>query len=93
MTLATPVAFLAQEAQSLLTRLGSVKSFSLQIPSVLAAAVSPPAQTAVETHIARGCRSLRRLVLAYLRWLHGPDGQQASAAEAQGRTVSPASSR
>jgi hypothetical protein len=85
MTLAAPADFLSQEAQSLLTRLGAVKSFSLQIPSVLAAAVSPPAQTAVENHIARGRRTLRRLVLAYLRWLHGPSGRQATPAEAQGR--------
>jgi hypothetical protein len=86
MTAAGPVtAFLAQEARALLTRLAGVKSFSLQIPSVLAAAVSPPAQTAVENHIARGRRTLRRLVLAYLRWLHGREGQRATPAEAQGR--------
>ena len=86
MTLAAPVAaFLSQEARALLTRLDGVKSFSLQIPSVLAAAVSPPAQTAVENHMARGRRTLRRLVQAYLRWLHGPAGRDATPTEAQGR--------
>jgi hypothetical protein len=86
MTAASPVsAFLSQEARSLLTRLDTVKSFSLQLPSVLAAAVAPPAQTAVENHIARGRRTLRRLVLAYLRWLHGPAGRGAAPPEAQGR--------
>jgi hypothetical protein len=85
MTVASPVAFLTQEARSLLIRLAGVKSFSLQIPSVLAAAVTPQAQTAVENHIARGRRTLRRLVLAYLRWLNGPHGRQATPAEAQGR--------
>ena len=86
MILAAPVAaFLSQEARALLTRLDGVKSFSLQIPSVLAAAVAPPAQTAVENHMARGRRTLRRLVQAYLRWLHGPSGREATPAEAQGR--------
>src|SRR5688572_279384 len=86
MTVPAPVAaFLSQEARSLLTRLAGVKSFSLQIPSVLAAAVTPPAQTAVENHMARGRRTLRHLVLGYLRWLHGPEGRSATPAEAQGR--------
>jgi hypothetical protein len=86
MMAAAPVAaFLSQEARSLLARLDGVKSFSLQIPSVLAAAVSPPAQTAVENHMARGRRMLRRLVVAYLRWLHGSGGRAATPAEAQGR--------
>jgi len=39
------IRFLAQEARSLLTRLGMVKSFTLQTPMVVAAAVSPAAQT------------------------------------------------
>jgi hypothetical protein len=86
MIAASPFAgFLLQEARALLTRLGAVKSFSLQIPSVLAAAVSPQAQTAVENHMARGRRTLRQLVQEYLRWLTGSEGRNATPAEAQGR--------
>ena len=77
--------FLAQEARSLLTRLARVRPFALEIPSVLAAAVTPAAQTAVEAHMARGRRRLRTLVLAYLRWLRGPQAHESTPAEVQAR--------
>lgn len=77
--------FLAREARALLQRLGRVRPFALEIPSVLAAAVTPAAQTAVEAHMARGRRRLRKMVLAYLRWLRGPAAQDASPAEVQAR--------
>jgi hypothetical protein len=77
--------FLAQEARSLLTRLARVRPFALEIPSVLAAAVTPAAQTAIEAHMARGRRRLRRMVLDYLRWLRGPAAHEATPAEVQAR--------
>ena len=76
--------FLAQEARSLLTRLARVRPFALEIPSVLAAAVTPAAQTAVEAHMARGRRRLRTMVLGYLRWLRGPQAHEATPAEVAG---------
>ncbi len=77
--------FLVREARALLQRLARVRPFALEIPSVLAAAVTPAAQTAVETHMAQGRRRLRRMVLDYLRWLRGPEAQDASPAEVQAR--------
>lgn len=77
--------FLAREARALLQRLGRVRPFALEIPSVLAAAVTPAAQTAVEAHMARGRRRLREMVLDYLRWLRGAAAQDASPAEVQAR--------
>jgi hypothetical protein len=63
---------LAQEARALLTRLGRLKPFSLQMPMVLAATVPPAAQAAVEGHMIRTRRRLRSMVLDYIRRLHGP---------------------
>jgi hypothetical protein len=77
--------FLAREARALLQRLRRVRPFALEIPSVLAAAVTPAAQTAVEAHMARGRRCLRKMVLDYLRWLRGAAAQDASPAEVQAR--------
>jgi len=77
--------FLEQEARALLTRLDRVKPFALQLPAVLAAAVTPAAQTAIESYLARGRRSLRRLVVGFLDWLRHGDGRDARPAVAQGR--------
>ena len=86
MTATAPASiFLAREARALLGRLARVRPFALEIPSVLAAAVSPAAQTAVEAHMARGRRRLRKMVLDYLRWLRGPAAQDATPAEVQAR--------
>ncbi|MCE7987626.1 MAG: hypothetical protein DYG89_41205 [Caldilinea sp. CFX5] len=76
---------LAQEARALLTRLARVKPFALHETMVPAAAPLPAAQAAIEHYLAQGRRDLRRQVLAYLRWLHSPPGQQATLAEAQRR--------
>ncbi len=78
-------AFLAREARALLQRLSRVRPFSLDVPAVLAAAVSPAAQTAVESHVAQGRVRLRKMVLDYLRWLHGPAAHAATPAECQAR--------
>ena len=84
---ATPLStwMLAQEARALLTRLAHVKPFALGESMVPAANVSPPAQVAIERQLAVGRRELRERVGAFLAWLHGPEGQAASAAQAQRR--------
>jgi hypothetical protein len=84
-TNATASVFLAREARALLQRLARVRPFALEIPSVLAAAVAPAAQTAVEAHMARGRRKLRTMVLGYLRWLQGPQAREASPVQLQAR--------
>jgi hypothetical protein len=76
--------FLAREARALLQRLARIRPFALEIPSVLAAAVTPQAQTAIEAHMMRGRARLRTMVLDYLRWLSGPQAQ-ATPAEIQSR--------
>jgi hypothetical protein len=53
--------------------------------SVLAAAVSPGAQTAIESYLAQGRRALRQMVHRFLCWLRDPLGRAATPAEAQGR--------
>jgi hypothetical protein len=76
---------LAQEARALLTRLAGVQPFALHVPMVPAAAVSLAAQTAIDRYLMRGRRELRGLVVGFLRWLRGPAGRAATAAEAQRR--------
>ena len=75
---------LAQEARALLTRIGRLTPFALKTPMVTAAAISPAAQTGVETLLLRGRRDLRRMVVDYLHWLSG-GREQRSAVEAQRR--------
>lgn len=77
--------FLENEALALLTRLNRVKPFALQIPSVLAAAVAPAAQTAIERHLAVGRRELRQLVAQFRAWLRSVAGRVVDLAEAQRR--------
>jgi hypothetical protein len=76
---------LDQEARALLTRLARVKPFALHEPMVPAAALSTPAQAAIEQYLAAGRRELRRRVYHFLAWLRTPEGQAADPAEAQRR--------
>ena len=76
---------LAQEARSLLTRLARVKPFALIEPMLPAAALLPGAQWAIERHLMLGRRELRGMLMDFLRWLRGPAGNRATAAEAQRR--------
>ena len=76
---------LAQEARSLLTRLARVKPFALIEPMLPAAALLPDAQSAIERYLMLGRRELRSMIMGFLGWLHGPQGQRATAAEAQRR--------
>ena len=64
---------LGQEARALLTRVDRLQPFSLQMPMVAAAAVSPAALSAIENHMIQARRSLRRLVHAFIEWLHGDE--------------------
>ncbi len=72
---------LAQEARALLTRIERLSPFSLTMPMVPAATVSPAAQTGVEALLLRGRRSLVTMVRRYLAWLrsavHTPTAAQA----------------
>ena len=82
---ATPAGLLEQDARGLLTRLARVKPFALNMPMVVAAAVSPAAQRSIEAFLDRGRRDLRRMVHRYLAWLRSPAGRAASPAAAQAR--------
>lgn len=82
----TALWILEQEARALLTRLARVKSFALQETMVPAAAVSLPAQAAIEHYLARSRQELRRRVYDYIGWLHG-SGRHAAPAEAQRLSV------
>jgi hypothetical protein len=52
---------------------------------VPAAAISLPAQAAIEDYLATGRRELREQVHAFLDWLHSPAGERTTPAEAQRR--------
>ncbi|TGE28823.1 hypothetical protein [Hymenobacter metallicola] len=79
--------FLVNEALALFSRLQTVRSFSLNTPMVLAAAVSAPAQSAINDHLARIAFDLRRRLQEFVRWMQGPDSQGLSTAEAQAKFV------
>lgn len=76
---------LTQEARSLQARLARLRPFALIEPMVPAAALLPQAQTAIESHLARGRHALHGMVRDYLAWLRGPARRHASAADAQRR--------
>ncbi|GAB3641428.1 hypothetical protein [Spirosoma arcticum] len=65
--------FLVNETQSLLNRLQTVQSFSLNTPMVLAAAVSAPAQGAINDHLAKIAFDLRFRLREFIRWVKNPD--------------------
>jgi hypothetical protein len=84
-SLSASIRFIELEARALLTRLGRVKSFALQLTSVPAAAVTPAAQTGIERLLSEGKRELRERMCEFLRWLGTADARRAGAAEAQKR--------
>src|SRR5262249_8476237 len=69
--------------RALLTRLDRLQPYSLRMPMVASAAISPQAMTAIESHMALARRKLNGMVVDYLRWLRGGAGRFASPAEAQ----------
>ena len=58
------------ETEALLSRLDRVQPFVLQTPMVMAAALTPEAQIAIERFLERGRRELRGMAGRFLRWLH-----------------------
>jgi len=76
---------LAQEARALLTRLDRLRPFALNMPMVTAAAISPAALSAIESHMSKSRQRLRTMVHDYLRWVRGPRGSLATPATAQRR--------
>src|SRR5262245_51697392 len=76
---------LEQEARALLTRLARLRPYALNMPMVTAAAVSPAAQTAIESHMIKARGKLQAMVHNFLRWLQGIEGRRASPPEAQRR--------
>lgn len=76
---------LANEARALQTRLARVKPFALVEPMLPAAALLPAAQSAIERYLVQGRRELAARLALYLRWLRGPRGCAAPAAEGQRR--------
>jgi hypothetical protein len=67
----------------LLTRLERVRPFALQVTMVPAAAPTNDAQAAMERHLSRLRRGLRRRIGQFLRWIETGPGAKASPAEAQ----------
>lgn len=78
-------AFLAYEAQALLTRLARLKSFALHEATVPAAGLAPLAASSIETHLTTIRREVKTHAATFLKWLNAPDGANASAHEAQRR--------
>ena len=79
--------FLVNETLALFSRLQTVRSFSLSTPMVLAAAVSAPAQAAINAHLAHVAFDLRRKLLDFVHWLKSPESRRFSAAKTQARYV------
>ncbi|PJJ60170.1 hypothetical protein [Hymenobacter chitinivorans] len=79
--------FLVNEALALFSRLQTVRSFTLNMPMVLAAAVSAPAQTAINGHLAHIAFDLRRRLKDFIRWMRAEESQNLSTAEAQAKFV------
>jgi hypothetical protein len=68
-----------------LTRLARIKPFALLEPMLPAAAISLPAQIAIEQYLADGRRKLRTSIRTFIAWLESPMGQQTSPADVQRR--------
>lgn len=77
------LSFLGNEARALLTRLDKVRAYSLRMPMVQAAALSPNAQVAIERYLAGGCHEHREMIYEYIRWLQ--ENEPISSQEAQRR--------
>lgn len=58
----TAWSLILQELQSIMARLEAQKPFAMQMPMVTAAAVSDPAQAAIETHMMDARNKLRRII-------------------------------
>lgn len=74
---------LEQEARALLTRVNRIKPFALQETMVAAAAISQPAQTALERHFMANRNQIRTAILDFIRWLKSAAGLASTPAAAQ----------
>lgn len=77
--------FLVNEAESLLTRLNTVKPFAFTMPMVPAAQVSDEALKGITDLIIKGNRELKGRVGRFINWLKSPASRNVSEEEAQGR--------
>ena len=75
---------LEQEARALRTRLARVRPFALIESMLPAAALLPPAQIAIERHLAQGRHDLERAIRGFMTWLRTGARTQ-SAQDAQRR--------
>jgi hypothetical protein len=85
MSAPTAKAILMQEVLALRARLDNVKPFSMHMPMVMAAAISPSAMTAIEQHVRDYCLRLRDVIDLFLEWMKGPEGLETSPALVQRR--------
>lgn len=76
---------MAHEGRALLARLAAIRPFVLHETMVVAAALSTPAQTAIERYLASGRKKLAADVRAFLRWLDGPEARRTSPEDLQRR--------
>lgn len=79
------VDLMAHEARALFARLAVLKPFVLHETMVVAAALTTPAQTAIESYLAAGRRQLASDVRAFLRWLESEDAARTAPQELQRR--------
>ena len=84
----TAKALLMHEVHALRARLESVKPFSMHMPMVMAAAISPTAMTAVEEHVSACSQRLRDHISDYVNWLLSEEGKSAPPAIAQRKYTS-----
>ncbi len=78
-------AFLESEARSLLARLDRVEPFALQETTVAAASIPRDSMIAIDRMLISGRVRLRRMVLAFIRWITSPEAQSVAPPVAQRR--------
>ena len=85
MTVGAATRLLAQEARALPQSAGARAALRPPRADGPGGRGAASGETAIERYLAEGRREFRGLVAGFLRWLSGPRGQSASAAEAQRR--------
>src|SRR3954447_15890038 len=77
--------FMVGEAQSLLSRLETVKPFALTMPMVVAASIPDEALKGITDLIVSGNKELKQRVQSFVNWVKHPSSHQATPEEIQGR--------
>ena len=77
--------FLVNEAESLLSRLKQIRPFALNMPMVMAAAVSDRALQEITNHLITGHKELRKRINDYINWTKSSLNNAVSTQEAQAR--------